>query len=429
MEQTSIARRLKKGIQGRIAATLAIFIFMTTGSFFLGLPAASAQEERKTMEELLVEKGVLSPEEAASVQGRKFSKWVDRLTFSGDFRLRHESFAKFPGQDRHRQRFRLRFGSDLKVGDFLVGVRLASGEGQQVSTNQSFDNIFTQKQIWIDRAFLQWRGLPGVTLTGGKMQNPFFTIYSTDIVWDDDVNPEGFAENFQLKLADSFVLFANFGQLVLDEDSGTARDQWLFGEQGGMQIGVGKAAQVTLAGAFYNFKNANVTEMVVVPPAVVQPGNTRAGGTGAAANRVVNPYRVVDLTAELSFKVVSVPVVIQGDFIKNLADTNLGTDPNTHGKDTGYQVGARIGRASDPQTWELAYYYKLIEANATLADINDSDFGEGGTNRKGHIMWVGYAINKAVSFRTKYFITRVENERISGDDDIRRLQVDLSMKF
>ena len=155
------------------------------------IPPAFGQEERKRIEEVLVDKGVLSPEEAASIQGSKLSKWVDRMTFSGDFRLRQESFMKDPDKDRSRQRFRLRFGPEIKVGDFIVGVRIASGTGEQVSTNQSFDGLFAQKQLWIDRAYLQWKGLDGLTLTGGRMPNPFFLNYSSDIVWDDDVNPEG----------------------------------------------------------------------------------------------------------------------------------------------------------------------------------------------------------------------------------------------
>src|SRR3990167_4557064 len=75
-------------------------------------------EERKSLEELLVEKEILTKEEAASLQSKRLSKWVDRMIFSGDFRLRHESFMKDQDKNRSRQRFRLRLGSELKMDDF-----------------------------------------------------------------------------------------------------------------------------------------------------------------------------------------------------------------------------------------------------------------------------------------------------------------------
>ncbi len=41
--------------------------------------------------------------------------------------------------------------------------------------------------------YLQWHPYDWVTLTGGKMRNP---LYTTDILWDPDINPEGAAEQF-----------------------------------------------------------------------------------------------------------------------------------------------------------------------------------------------------------------------------------------
>lgn len=156
----------------------------------IGLVGLSSMEsfadERKTLEELLVEKGTISKEEAASVQTTKLTKEVDRITFGGDLRLRHESFMNDSetasrNRDRHRQRFRLRFRHP-KIDEFLVGIQLASGEGQQISTNQSFDALFSQKPIWIQQAYLQWKAAQWLKLTGGKMPNPFFRAYSSDIV-------------------------------------------------------------------------------------------------------------------------------------------------------------------------------------------------------------------------------------------------------
>ncbi|NKE70814.1 putative porin [Candidatus Manganitrophus noduliformans] len=399
--------------------------FMAILLVAIGLVGLSSMEsfadERKTLEELLVDKGTISKEEAAAIQATPFSKWVDEISFGGDLRLRHESFEREdPNRDRHRQRFRLRMGSKIKINKFLVGIQLASGTGEQVSSNQSFDSLFSQKEIWIQQAYLQWKAASWLKLTGGKMSNPFFRAYTSDVVWDDDVTPEGFAQNLTFEVTEMIVLFINAGQFILDEDSSDNNDQWLFGEQVGAQIGLSKETKVTLAGAYYNFKNA--TRGTFGQPAV-QSGNTRVDLAGGDVT-LVNNYRVLDITFEFATKVGSLPVALQGDYVKNLADT-------TTDKDMGYQAGLKLGKASNPRSWEVAYFYKLVETDATVADLADSDFGAGGgTNRKGHIVWVAYNPIKPLQFKVKYFVTEVEDETLPpGEDDVNRLQVDMAMKF
>ncbi|TAK07434.1 MAG: hypothetical protein EPO39_06600 [Candidatus Manganitrophaceae bacterium] len=394
-------------------------------------------EDPKTLEELLIEKGTITKEEAASIQEARFTKWVERLSFAGDLRLRHDStLREAPDRDRHRERFRLRLGSTLKIDDLLIGIQVASGEGSQTSTNQSFDNLFSQKSIWIQQAYLQWKAAQWLAVTAGKMPNPFFRV--TELVWDDDLTPEGLSENVTLKIADTFLLFANAGQFVLDEDSTDNNDQWLFGEQAGVQLGVAKDTYVTLAGTFYSFKNVPGNPPNSLSQVTTQDGNTRfstcpsplgagdvAGVTCATtANTLRNPFRVLNITAQLATKVADLPILLQGDYVKNLADT-------TTDKDTGYQAGLLIGKASDPHSWEVAYFYRLVETDATVADISDSDFGpNGGTNRKGHTAWIAYNPTKALQFKAKYSITQVEDETLPpGEDDTKRLLFDAVVKF
>jgi hypothetical protein len=384
-----------------------------------------AGEGSKSLDELLVEKGVISKDEAASVQGRKFAAWVDRMTFSGDLRVRHESFWKDPNSDRHRERFRLRLGSELKMQDLTVGIRLASGTGDQISTNQSEDNLFSEKGLWIDRAYLRWQGSGSkwLTLTGGKMPNPFFTVYSTDAMWDEDVTPEGFAENLSFTLGGGTALFANLGQFVLDEDaSGSlSTDQWLFGQQIGVAVEPAKDIKTTLAAAYYNFvnvENGNFGQVTCLS------GNTRAAG--ACPTTLINDYNVLDVTALVALKLGSLPLAVMGDYLLNTADPKDVLGNTT--KDSGYQAGFILGKASDPSTWEAAYFCKLMGTDATVADLADADFGDGGTDRKGHIVWVAYNPTKALTAKVKFFRTE-RLDKTATKDDIDRLQADLVVKF
>jgi hypothetical protein len=386
-------------------------------------------EGRVPLEELLFDKGILTKDEAASVQKKKFSSALDRITFSGDVRLRHESFYRNTADDRHRQRFRLRLGVDMKLDTITVGIRLASGTGEQVSTNKSFDNLSSQTALYIDRAFVKWQGenTRWLTLTGGRMANPFWTVYSTDAVWDDDYNPEGVAEQFAWKMGGT-DLFLNVAQIVLDEDSSGAisTDQWLFGQQLGVRVAPMKDVKAGLAVAYYNASNVQNNNL---GQGVCQDGNSRVSACASplgATGVLVNDYNVVDVTAEVATKVLSLPLSVMGDYIQNTADTVNASGADT--KDSGYQAGLILGKASDAKTWETAYFFKRVGNDATLADVADSDFGNGGTGRVGHIMWAAYNPSKALQVKVKYFMTEIEDASASKND-VNRLQADLSVKF
>jgi hypothetical protein len=60
--------------------------------------------------------------------------------------------------------------------------------------------------------------------------------------------------------------------------------------------------------------------------------------------------------------------------------------------------------------------------------VADSDFGNGGTGRKGHILWAAYNPSKALQVKVKYFMTELEDDQ-AAPNDINRLQADLSVKF
>ena len=127
------------------------------------------------------------------------------------------------------------------------------------------------------------------------------------------------------------------------------------------------------------------------------------------------------------------------DLIRNVARAS-GLE-SVRNQRTGYQAGFILGQAKAAKTWEFAYFKKYLEANAAISDWVDSDFGNGGTNRTGHIMWLAYAPREYVTIQAKYFLTKKLNEFISSStpytasattpaySDINRLQMDLIVKF
>lgn len=353
----------------------------------------------------------------------RLGEQLQSLKFGGDLRLRNENFDRrgLNAVDRNRSRFRLRLGAEAQLPhDLLVNLRLGSGTGEQVSTNQSFDNLSSQKEIWIDQVSLRWspRLAAGLStkLEGGRMPNPFWRTYTSDLVWDDDLNPEGFAQSLKWMLGGNVRLFGNMLQMVADEDSGTTSDQWMFGQQLGADFMTGDL-RWKLAGAYYGWTHANASTL---SQAITLEGNRRSGGV------LTNRFGVGEATAELGYRLMEVPISLQGTFIKNLRARDI-----TPKEDTGYQMGGRIGKAAAPGSVELAYFFKWVEMDATVADVADADFGDGGTNRKGHILWAAYNPQEWLQFKLKYFITQVLNRNLAASTahDINRLQADLSVKF
>jgi hypothetical protein len=375
-------------------------------------------------------------------------KWVDVIKFSGDIRQRHESFFyKQAGQrDSNRERFRLRWGVTATIQDFTAGFRIASGAGQQVSTNQNESNLFSGKGLWLDQAYLQWKAREYLKFTVGKMPNPLWRTYASDLVWDEDVTPEGYAESYDSAIGDRLGVFATLGQFPLLSASQTQADPWMYANQIGGRIKVNEDTKVTIAGTYYGFSNEKVADFTgnsATPAgalgsntAVAQQGNARVAGS----NRLATSLQLMHFTGEVSTHLLVLPVSFQGDFVHNMSDTQ-------HVGSNGYQTGAIFGKAKDAKTWEFAYFYKYVQYNATYADIADSDFGNGGINRKGHIFWIAYSPRDYLQIKGKYFITQTLNPFLAttanaagsvasatanntgNNGNINRFQLDVALKF
>ena len=372
----------------------------------------------------------------------QFNKWVETVKINGDYRLRHEMFhKKTAGQvDRSRQRFRLRLNLDFGLpSKFTARTTVASGTGEPVSTNQSFDGLSSQKSIWIDKAYLVWQPLEVIRLQGGRMENPIWRPYSSDVLWDTDFNPEGFSQSVS-KLVGPVNVFVNAIQMVLDEDSGfnntegintTApttrtdangqRDQWMFGEQVGVEFRLPLESRLKVAVANYNWVNERYGDLGA---GTNNEGNRRS--VASSTGSLVNNFNVNEFTGQLSGWIARVPVQILGTYVVNhgaRADFN----PK---EDTGWQVGGIVGKAGPKHGWEAAYFRKHVRTDATVADVADADFGDGGTNREGHIFWLAYSPLEWMVMQAKYFQTKVINAALApGMDDINRAQFDVSVKF
>jgi hypothetical protein len=172
---------------------------------------------------------------------------VGRFRFTGDMRVRGESFFQEKTADRNRARVRFRFGFEGKLNeDFIAGVSIATGTlGDPTSTNTTLTNVFDRKTIGLDRGYITYNPVAHkwLSLTGGKFA---YTWQRTPVTFDSDLNPEGFSEKLNFDLPRVPVIKnVNFTamQLFYNEVSGTGglfagRDSYAVGGQiaGRLQI-------------------------------------------------------------------------------------------------------------------------------------------------------------------------------------------------
>ena len=116
--------------------------------------------------------------------------WAEKVKWQGDFRYRGESIDD-GGNERDRQRIRARAALIAKpVENIEVGLGMATGGDDPVSTNQTLGGGGSTKDLRLDLAYAKWQ--PGAFwLSGGKVKNPYFRTYKSALVWDGDFRPEG----------------------------------------------------------------------------------------------------------------------------------------------------------------------------------------------------------------------------------------------
>ncbi len=332
--------------------------------------------------------------------------WADRIKFKGDVRLRHERIDEDGEEDRARMRFRTRFGLSAKVSDDVKFVfQLASGGDNPVSTNQTLDDGFSTKDIGIDLAYIDWTVNDNLNFYGGKMKNPLYKAGGVPLIWDGDLNPEGFALKYT-----SGNFFGTVAGFSVEERSSTD-DSLLYAAQAGLKLPVGDGASLTAGVGYFTYTDTIGNEPFY---------NGRSKGNSVDLNGdYVYDYENTELFAEFSTKLGDWPFKIYAHATQN-------GDPGI--EDTAFAVGAKLGSAKKDGETEFSWTYQDIEADAVIGTFNDSDFGGGGTDVDGHLLKAKYAYSDKIFFGGTVFVNNVD--RFQGTEhDYSRLQLDIEFKF
>jgi hypothetical protein len=336
--------------------------------------------------------------------------WAAKTQIKGDVRLRYEDVnvddpnSRSGNQDRERVRARVGFYSEINP-QVDAGVRVATGSSADArSTNQSLDNYFEKKTLWLDLAYLDWHptALPNLHLIGGKMNQPWVSM--GDIIWDSDINPEGVAATYKTNIGPAEV-FGSAGHYNLkDNVDGDGvqykHDAQLYHGQLGTKFNVADTVKMTVGGSLYAYDNDEESA------ALRSLGNT------------TDQFNLVEGFGQVDFTGFAIPLSAYGQYVKNTQSTD--------GKDIGWLAGLK----SKLGAWSLDYNYRDVQRNAVVSLFTDSDFGNGFTGSRGHKFKVGYEIDKNFALGATYLMAKTDYSNLPNSDaDVDTLQVDLEAKF
>ena len=333
-------------------------------------------------------------------------------------RFRHENIdtdISGKGVKESRQRMRARLKLAAKINDEVdVGFRLVTAGGK-TSTNQTIEGSFSGKDIFFDRAYINWHPdfAKGLTATFGKFKQPWYNVSSSGLVWDSDVNPEGVALKYKTKVG-PVNLAATGGYFILedgdtlygkDDNNGFSQDLNMYhaGVLASMQFT--DSVKGTLASNAYIY---NKEEKI----ADRDSGEVDNGGLEAGESLEGSSMELYEVAGKLDIDTGFLPIDIYGQYVTNASAKD--------GEDTAWLAG--FGAKHGP--FKMDYNYRDTQKYAVAETFNDSDFATGHTEARGHKVQLMYKISKNFSTGVAYFAA----EEYDGTN-IDTLQLDLKAKF
>lgn len=357
-------------------------------------------------------------------------------------------------------------------------ANITFGDDSQVNGPFSKDN----DSVRVGQVYIGYKGFPDITLTAGKMPNPFVT---TPMVWDEDINPEGLAEQwkhtftfnigggggeavqsygkegyskegkgivaapagepFKLKLD----LFANFAQFVYDDENPEnpigpdpttdangptqkipTSDAYMLGWQVGARLTFPHDIYIQLAPTIYNYTGNGDSFNIHFQG---DPGGNQTG---------INSLLVFDMPAEIGWKLWELPMRIFGDFAVNF-DADDRAEAAGHagsgGQRYAYLIGLGVGQLKAKHDWEVRVWWQHTEQFSLDPNLVDSDIFDSRVNMQGIAVKAGYMLADAVSFNLTYAHGQRTNGNLGtggiGDIGINPVdlynifQADLNLKF
>jgi len=408
--------------------------------FILGLcvlalaGATSAMTKQELQREALIEK-VKSHD--------KLLETLQRISWFGDMRLRYEVVDRASDNstandadghlDTDRARIRFRFGARAHVYEDLDFVFRLSTGGDTASTsgNTTMDGTFGNEAISLNLAYGSWELMNGLIVQGGKVKNPFM---KSEVVWDNDVNPEGLSQIYQQKLGDTTLQFVA-GQYIVEETDRKndidSDDVVLLAWQTQLHQKT-KVGKFKFAVAWYDYHHLTEQGSAVTQQLGSGDGQRNSQVTVTEVN--TTNMQTLDFMADWSSPIGSKHGNLFYEYAVNTsADAPAGNNTIAQDLDTAWQLGFKFGDKKVKKTgqWQIKTLYRVVQQDAVFYALTDSSFHQGGTNAKGIELGAKYSIRKGMQLGYTFFNTTNERGDVNGGklDVPGQHQLDLQFSF
>lgn len=425
------------------------------GGALLATGPALAQDSGPLID-ILVKKGIVTDQEAEDLRADLVKDFVNSTSagklnlssaltefkLSGDIRMRHQMETQAPAvatgspvltNERTRERFRFRFNGDtvLQKG-WTAGFALETGAAGD-SGNQTFQGTNDDYSIFLTRAYIGWQPNLNWAFILGKQKNP---IYTTDLRWDADINPQGLSEVYKYfsGAKDTFEV-RGLQNIVDDRDEKTAgpngRDAWLFEQQAVYTHWFGKDLlnSVVLAPGFAKYNDSVLANGTTNENAFL--GTTRYLSLLTFAGEV--SWANVN-GAGTSFKLYwdSAYNFESASRVRKVYGLSLSTwkdDP------LAWLVGAAYAKGLGKVQGDYSVKLDFRQTGLGSSDVNtnDSDFAFGKLSQQGFKLATSYNVTDFTNLNVTYFYTTAMQDNLTYSlanlDHSQLLQFDLVVKF
>ncbi len=378
---------------------------------------------------------------------------LGRFRFSGDVRVRGESFFQAGSQNRHRERIRLRFGFTGRLNeDFSAGMFFASGAWSNgspsfvdpISTNETLTGFFERKTVGFDRGWITFnpQNHKWLELTGGKWA---YTWIRTPMTFDSDLNPEGFSEKASFNLNHS--VFKNLTlqamQIMFNEANAATfpgfDDSYAAGFAFSTRLQLGQRVTITPSYSILRWQNPDVIAQNANPAtplvgsaatrvinanaltnatrncgAVVGGAHPECRQGGIAHREFVSKFLYSDLIIDTNIKTpwARWPIRLLGEYEKNLDAIN--ESPTASGKqDSMYFGEVSIGQTRNKNDFQFGYSFAHIEQDALISQFNESDY-RAPTNLIQHRLYANWKVRNNTILSYTLFVGRTLDCRLQN---------------
>jgi hypothetical protein len=363
------------------------------------------------------------------------TKFETKFEPMGDLRYRLAQSKEDIDEKRTFHQLRARLGVRATVEESLTLVLRLATATSAISSNQTLGDSsapgMPRRSFGLDQAFSEFRFWEGTKIWAGRTANPFWAPAKNQMIYDSDLNFEGFAFKWEPKWG-PVSPFLNIGAFIVNESydkTGSAQgvdtaDAGILGAQIGYAIH-GFTFHLNHQ-AFANIQDRNITGIESGAKTDAYQGTQYLvyRGNSVYTKDLVpvatspylfkNKYLVSNAGFEYKTKFSDLEFMVFGDLISNSAVSSLGK-----GSELG--VSFKYGKTS----LQLAQIAK--EADSTVGAFTDSDTNGGGTDGTGTRVVLGYQLTPKSQVVLNSFQAKRGKDTVTRDYSL--TQLDLVASF